>query len=183
MPPELRPRLEEIAQLGPQEQDKEYQRLHRELQEPMMVARANTSVVLGRLDASRKAAVMNFLHETLLISRTSNFLAGEDVTDEATAIPLHGADLSAVDLSNFHFEGDNLENINLRAANLRDARLEGTILTGANLREADLTGAVLSTSFEELAQQVACLEGATMPNGQKYEEWIKSRGEENSGSQ
>jgi hypothetical protein len=47
----------------------------------------------------------------------------------------------------------------------------------ANLRNAEgLTG-------EELEQQAASLEGAIMPNGQKYEEWLKSRGkdEENSG--
>jgi hypothetical protein len=29
---------------------------------------------------------------------------------------------------------------------------------------------------EELEQQAGSLEGATMPNGQKYEDWIEERG-------
>jgi len=55
------------------------------------------------------------------------------------------------------------------------------ILSGANLN-----GANLSISNEELEQQAKSLEGATMPNDQKYEEWLKSKGSgedgENSGA-
>jgi hypothetical protein len=31
---------------------------------------------------------------------------------------------------------------------------------------------------EELEQQAASLEGATMPNGQKYQDWLKSKDQE-----
>jgi uncharacterized protein YjbI with pentapeptide repeats len=58
---------------------------------------------------------------------------------------------------------------------LRDANLRG-----AKLSKADLSGAKDTTS-KQLAQAKS-LEGATMSNGQKYEDWLKSRGEENSGS-
>jgi len=35
---------------------------------------------------------------------------------------------------------------------------------------------------EEIEQEASSLEGATMPNGQKYEDWLKSRrGEDNNG--
>ena len=44
----------------------------------------------------------------------------------------------------------------------------------------------LGFTNEELEQQAASPEGATMPNGQKYEDWLKSKGRgeggENSGS-
>jgi hypothetical protein len=53
-------------------------------------------------------------------------------------------------------------------------------LWGVNLREAILTGAT-GTTNEELEQQAASLKGATMPNGQKYEEWLKSKGREEDG--
>jgi hypothetical protein len=70
------------------------------------------------------------------------------------------------------------------------ARLEGTklvteaattlVLVGsgllvgmASLREADLSGAKGWT--EEQLSEARSLEGATMPNGQKYEDWLKDR--------
>jgi uncharacterized protein YjbI with pentapeptide repeats len=54
----------------------------------------------------------------------------------------------------------------------------------ADLRQADLSGADLSNvklkgaSVSGTPQLVICrsLEGATMPNGQKYENWLKSKG-------
>jgi hypothetical protein len=44
-----------------------------------------------------------------------------------------------------------------------------------NLTEADLTYAMGVTN-EELQQQAASPEGATMSDGQKYEEWVESKG-------
>jgi hypothetical protein len=41
---------------------------------------------------------------------------------------------------------------------------------------------VLGITSDELKQRAKSLKGATMPNGQKYEDWLKSRGEENGGS-
>ncbi len=34
----------------------------------------------------------------------------------------------------------------------------------------------LGVKNEDLQQQAATLQGATMPNGQKYEDWLKSKG-------
>jgi uncharacterized protein YjbI with pentapeptide repeats len=48
-------------------------------------------------------------------------------------------------------------------------------LSGVEMSGADLRGARGVTN-EQLEQQAASLEGATMPNGQKYEDWLKSNG-------
>ena len=61
---------------------------------------------------------------------------------------------------------------NLRGADLRGSRLVGVRLHGANLSGADLRGASIT---EEQLEQPRTLEGATMPNGQKYEDWRKDR--------
>jgi uncharacterized protein YjbI with pentapeptide repeats len=93
---------------------------------------------------------------------------------------LYNANLTDADLSNA-----GLWNAWLRYADLSGADLSGADLSGANLSGANLSGADLSDSGgitnEELEQQVAAslqgsLEGATMPNGQKYEDWLKSKG-------
>ena len=52
------------------------------------------------------------------------------------------------------------------------AGLKKADLRWADLRWADLTDAYVS---EEQLQQAFHLEGATMPNGQKYEDWLKDR--------
>ena len=58
-------------------------------------------------------------------------------------------------------------------------------LGGANLSDAVLSNADLSDAtgvdIEELERQAASLEGATMPNGQKYEDWLKSKGRREDG--
>jgi uncharacterized protein YjbI with pentapeptide repeats len=54
---------------------------------------------------------------------------------------------------------------------------EGVNLSDAELSESNLTGADLSgaqVTHEQLAQ-VRSLDGVTMPNGQKYEDWLKDR--------
>jgi hypothetical protein len=116
--------------------------------------RARTLTVLGRLDPSRKTAVTQFLVEAELVQRVD----GRDLI-----IYLLGADLSDANLSD---------------ANLSRADLSNAVLDNANLGGAE------GITNKELEQQAASLEGATMPNGQKYEDWLKSRGKdrENSGS-
>jgi uncharacterized protein YjbI with pentapeptide repeats len=83
----------------------------------------------------------------------------------------------------------NLKNANLFSADLTGANLNDAELTGANLSEAVLTKADLSVASlddadlssalgitnEELEQQALTLDGATMPNGQKYEDWLKDK--------
>jgi hypothetical protein len=49
-----------------------------------------------------------------------------------------------------------------------------TNLSGATLTRADLSNATGITN-DELEQQAKSLEGATMPNGQKYEDWLKEK--------
>ena len=78
-----------------------------------------------------------------------------------------------------NFSGANLSvsHADLSGANLREANL---IL--ADLSRADLKEAIGWT--EEQLSAAKSLVGATLPNGQKYEDWRKSRGKdgENSGS-
>jgi uncharacterized protein YjbI with pentapeptide repeats len=62
----------------------------------------------------------------------------------------------------------------LRGAKVRNADLTGAQLKGANLNYADLEGAKGITT-EELERQVHSLEGAIMPSGQKYEDWLKRK--------
>jgi DNA-binding transcriptional MerR regulator len=108
---------------------------------------------------------------------------------------LTGADLSGADLSSAHLSGAHLESASLSGADLSGADLSGADLdyadlsgadlstahlSGADLSSANLIGATLSRATgvtnEELEQQAEGLEGTTMPNGQKYEEWLKSKG-------
>jgi uncharacterized protein YjbI with pentapeptide repeats len=119
-------------------------------------------------------------------------------------VDLGGADLSGADMSNAKLRGANLANADLQRKaerKLNGANLSGADLTEASLSGADLSGASLTDAYELIkegskredtrrvtneqleAQQTKSLAGATMPNGQKYEDWLKSRGEggENSG--
>jgi len=113
---------------------------------------------------------------------------------------LRSADLSVADLSNADLTGASLRSAVLSGAELREADLRGAVLSGAHLkgaflfradlRGADLKGADLGdadlgdanlsnargVSNEELEQQAKSLEGATMPDGQQYEDWLKSKG-------
>jgi uncharacterized protein YjbI with pentapeptide repeats len=113
-------------------------------------------------------------------------------------VNLSGANLSNADLSNadlscaqlrkanpqdseripgeFHNEVDKAKDIRGRSdSRLFETDLSGANLSGANLSGANLCGAV-GITYEELEQQAKSLEGATMPNGQKYEDWLKSKG-------
>jgi hypothetical protein len=67
---------------------------------------------------------------------------------------------------------------------LNDADLSGADLNGADLRDAELRGADLrdaelsNRGFVRVQlEQAESLEGATMPNGQKYEHWLKDKEE------
>ncbi len=79
--------------------------------------------------------------------------------DEAT---LTDATLRSVDLTDA-----NLSNANFRLADLREANLEDANLEGADLSEADLEGAT-GVTVEELEEQAASLEAATMPDGTEH---------------
>jgi uncharacterized protein YjbI with pentapeptide repeats len=84
-------------------------------------------------------------------------------------------DPQSVSLMGELFGEDLQRSLNESLADLRGANLSGADLSGADLSGADLRGAKGMTN-EELEQQVGSLEGATMPDGQKYEDWLKSKG-------
>jgi hypothetical protein len=160
------------------------------------VARARTLTLLRRLDGERKAHVVQFLYESGLIitNRTVVDLQGAD---------LSGANLSGARLVDAHLEGASLDDtmpeggerlmngppVRARAVKAPAVDLSGANLSGANLSGANLSGANLQGTYkeakggskqlitnEELAQKkIRTLEGATMPNGQKYEEWLKDK--------
>jgi len=68
-----------------------------------------------------------------------------------------------------------LGGVNLRGAKVRSADLTRAQLKGADLSYADLEGAKRFTTEAEEPQAQFFL-GTTMPDGQKYEEWLKSKG-------
>jgi hypothetical protein len=104
---------------------------------------------------------------------------------------LRGANLSGADLSKAFLSGANLSGAILSMANLREAYLGGVDLKYANLSGANLSDAYERTfegtdaihapprrliANEMIEKQAGSLEGATMPNGQKYEDWLTSQG-------
>jgi uncharacterized protein YjbI with pentapeptide repeats len=110
-------------------------------------------------------------------------------------VTLIDADLRGTDLSGANLSDTVLAGADLSAADISEAfrslltyfgtadRLPmtkyATDLSGANLSNAVLAGADLSAAEgitnEELEQQALSLEGATMPTGQKYEDWLKEK--------
>jgi Pentapeptide repeats (8 copies) len=114
------------------------------------LARARTLTVLSRFDPSGKTAVMQFLVE-------ANLVQGAGLAPGAGREPI--IDLRDADLS---------------GADLTGADLTGAYLFDANLSDANLSGAEGITN-EELERKAASLKGATMPNGQKYEAWLKDK--------
>jgi len=92
---------------------------------------------------------------------------------------LNMADLSGAHLVRADLSGAYLTGTNLMDANLIDANLGEAFLIGADLSGTVLSGAVLveakGITNEELEQQARSLEGATLPNGQKYEDWLKDK--------
>src|SRR5215216_5667128 len=111
-------------------------------------------------------------------------LSGADLSNAL----LDNADLVAhlpnADLSDASLIGADLSDANLFDADLSDANLIGADLSRADLSDANLAGAVLDNANlsgaegitnEELERQAASLEGANMPNAQKYGDWLKGK--------
>jgi len=131
------------------------------------LARARTLTVLGRLDPTRKSAVLQFLVEAELLQRIEGRgpiiklsganLSGArlshvnlgDLGNISLSRPtnLSGADLSYADLSNADLRGADLSNANLSGTDLNDANLSGYAdLSDANLSKANLSKANLSNA-------------------------------------
>jgi uncharacterized protein YjbI with pentapeptide repeats len=131
------------------------------------LAQARTSTVILRLDGAHNKSVTRFLRDSGLADHL--LLSGID---------LEGADLSEAHLAYADLSETQLAHADLGGADLRGADLRGADLNGADLRNADLLGADLSTAqvTQEQLDQANSLKGATMPDGQKYEDWLKSKG-------
>jgi uncharacterized protein YjbI with pentapeptide repeats len=104
-------------------------------------------------------------------------LSGADLSNALMV----NANLIVADLSGADLSDSLLDNADL-VAHLPNADLSGASLIGADLSEANLRGADLSDADligadgitnEELEQQAVSLEGANMPNAQKYGDWLK----------
>jgi uncharacterized protein YjbI with pentapeptide repeats len=147
------------------------------------LAQARTSTVILRLDAEHNESVTRFLIDSGLAvkSDASPRLLREITLSHARLSDAHLsfadlriADLGGANLSGAFLSGAVLRDADLSGANLSDADLGIADLSGADLSDADLSNAHEITN-EELDQQADSLKGATMPNGQKYEDWLKDR--------
>jgi hypothetical protein len=119
-------------------------------------ARAWALTALSRLDRDHKRILLQFLH-------AANLIQMEGIgRHEQPVITLRGADLSGANLDDADLSGDTLN-----GANLSDATLRNADLSGADLNGADLSGAK-GVNNEQLVQQAASLEGATLPDGSKH---------------
>jgi uncharacterized protein YjbI with pentapeptide repeats len=120
------------------------------------------------------------LNANLIVADLSGADLSNALLDNADLV----ADLSNADLSGASLLGADLSDGNLFSADLREANLLGANLIGADLSEANLNGANLENANlvgangitnAELEQQAVSLVGTDMPNGQKYEDWLKDR--------
>lgn len=165
-----------------------------------ITARARTLAVLRQLDdGRRKRTVLLFLREARLINREDR--PQDDSKVNPPIVGLGDADLTNANLRRAKLintdrdEPISLQRANLEGADLQGADLERADLAGANLDKANLTGANLTGAdlsevkgaTEEQLTTARPLTGAIMPDGQKYEDWLKDkegRGQagENSGS-
>jgi uncharacterized protein YjbI with pentapeptide repeats len=147
------------------------------------LARARTLTVLGRMDPSRKEAVIQFLDEANLVHRVEGrgpiimlgsadlrgaVLSDPDINDPNLAANLSGAHLVDAKLSDVELGFASLGNANFRYAALRDANLHYTDLRNAdlgyaNLRDANLRQADLGDATLYLADlRYANLSGADL---------------------
>jgi uncharacterized protein YjbI with pentapeptide repeats len=133
-------------------------RTSKEDSEVRTLARARTLTVLGRLDPSRKTAVMQFLEEAELI---------QEVEGRDPIISLDGAALSGTDLSGADLIDTDLNEANLSGADLSGANLNSTDFSEANLSGADLNNAIGLSAIDFNTIDVS-LEGATLPNGELW---------------
>jgi hypothetical protein len=164
---------------------------HREVR---TLARTRTLAALERLDPARKRLVVLFLMEASLIQNAPGKepviglvgadLVGVDLTysapgDAQTYASVPVADLSSADLTYADLSGANL-GVVMHGTSLVGADLSGADLSGAVIHDANLSGANLSgvtgKTAEQLEGQAGSLEGAIMPNGQKYGDWLKDEG-------
>jgi hypothetical protein len=136
------------------------------------LAQILTTILFLDLQEDGKGRLLQMLCELDLISRTNPIIELRNAalrTTNLRAGNLKGAELRGADLRDA-----DLSDADLSDTCLADAKLFGAYLSGADLRGTNLKDAK-GVSNEQLQQQAVALEGATMPNGQKYEDWLKGR--------
>jgi uncharacterized protein YjbI with pentapeptide repeats len=160
------------------------------------IARSSTLTTLRQLDADRKGILLQFLHESNLITvgdpiiilsdadltgailRDAGLTGADLRSADLIGADLHDAHLSRAELRDAHLTGADLRDAYLFDADLSDADLGRAILSDADLTGADLTGAILISADlrgakgwtnEQLAQAES-LVGATLPNGTEMNE-------------
>src|SRR5215203_3995900 len=138
----------------------------------------NANLIVADLSGADLSNAL-LLNANLIVADLSGADLSNALLDNADLV----ADLSNADLSGASLLGADLRDANLLGADLRDVNLIGADLSRADLSEANLNGADLENANlsgadgitnAELEQQTVSLEGADMPNGQKYEDWLKS---------
>jgi uncharacterized protein YjbI with pentapeptide repeats len=138
------------------------------------LARSRTLTVLGRLDPSRKVAVMDFLQEADLIQTVEQrapiiALAGADLS----GADLGGADLSGATLSDAELDGAKLNNAYADSADLSGADLSGATLNDTNLNSALLLNADLSDAdLDEATLGLADLSDADLSDANLDEAYL-----------
>jgi uncharacterized protein YjbI with pentapeptide repeats len=135
------------------------------------------SATLREADLRRADLTGAYLHSATLAKadpRGAN-LSGADLREASLNFAyLHSANLNRADLGGASLGGTILFDAFLGGANMAGVFLMGAGLEGANLGGAHLSGA--QGWDDKQFSAAAFLKGATMPDGQKYEDWLKSKG-------
>jgi uncharacterized protein YjbI with pentapeptide repeats len=135
------------------------------------------SATLREADLRRADLTGAYLHSANLAKadlRGAN-LSGADLREASLNFAyLHSANLNRADLGGASLGGTILFDAFLGGANMAGVFLMGAGLEGANLGGAHLSGA--QGWDDKQFSAAAFLKGATMPDGQKYEDWLKSKG-------
>jgi Pentapeptide repeats (8 copies) len=149
-----------------------------------------------RAEAERELAVQRAQDEALqaYLDQMSTLLLEKDLRDSEAGSEVRTLALARTptvlerldpsrksELMQFLLEADLVEGldgrdqiIELGTADLKGANLTGAVMPFAYLSGANLRGAEGFTN-EEIEQEASSLEGATMPNGQKYDDWLNDR--------
>jgi hypothetical protein len=146
-----------------------------------LLARARTLAALDGVTGYRQARILRFLFETKLIQFgpkqeppiiSLKFAVLREIPLQKRSI-LSNADLERADLTKAKLSNAKLINTKLPQADLSGAHLSRADLSGADLSGADLSNAK-GVSCQQ-TEQAESLEDATMPDGQKYEDWLKDK--------
>jgi uncharacterized protein YjbI with pentapeptide repeats len=143
-----------------------------------------TRVVVDLMEADLREANLTFANLMSAYLRRTDLIEAILFRAFLMGAGLERTDLSRANLSGALLGAARMEWADLRQANLSGADLRMAQLYYANLQEANMSGANLRgvlddhdrvITNDDLAQQGASLQGATMPNGQKYEDWLKDK--------